>query len=95
MEQRITAIYQRGVLHPLTAPPLNEGEIVHLWVLAPAGEDLDENQRALYALMAAGLVRPVPPHPEVQPVPEKRRQELAQILGAAGPLSDLVIEDRG
>jgi hypothetical protein len=48
----------------------------------------------LLALMAAGLVRPTLPRPDVQPVSEERRRELARILGAGGPLSELIIEDR-
>ena len=32
---------------------------------------------------------------DVQPVSEERRQELARVLAAGGPLSEQIIEDRG
>lgn len=96
MRQMITAVYEQGVLHPLARLRLSEGETVRLWVLESAeGPEQDESERALYALVAAGLVRPTPPRPDVQPVSEERRQELARVLAAGGPLSEQIIEDRG
>lgn len=96
MGQVITARYERGMLRPLQRLDMSERETVRLWVLE-RGEDArqDEVGRALQALMAAGLVRPALPRPDVQPVSEERRQELARILAADGPLSALIIEDRG
>lgn len=96
MGQMITARYEQGMLRPLERLNLGERETVRLWILEH-GEDTKEDEagRALHALMAAGLVRPTPPYPDIQPVSEERRQELAQILAADGPLSELIIEDRG
>ena len=96
MGQMITARYERGMLRPLERLDLNERETVRLWVLEHEEDTKrDEAGRALHALVAAGLVRPAPPRPDVQPVSEERRQELAQILAADGPLSELIIEGRG
>jgi len=96
MGQMITAVYEQGVLHPLARLPLSEGKTVRLLVLeSPEGTEQDEARRALHALMAAGLVQPTPPRTDVQPVSEERRQELARALAAGGPLSELIIEDRG
>jgi predicted DNA-binding antitoxin AbrB/MazE fold protein len=95
MEQIITAVYERGVLQPLVKLRLNEGETVRLWILeSEEGAEQNEARHALHALMAAGLVRPTLPRPDVQPVSEKRRRELARALAAGGPLSELIIEDR-
>jgi len=92
----IAAVYKKGALYPLTRLVLNEGETVHLRILESAETEVpDEATRALRALIAAGLVQPGPSRPDVLPVSEQRRRELAQTLGAAGPLSDLIIEDRG
>lgn len=96
MGQVIMARYEQGMLRPLERLNLSEHETIRLWVLED-GEDAkrDEAGRALHALVAAGLIRPTPLRPDVQPVSEERRQELAQILAADGPLSELIIEDRG
>ena len=92
----IAAVYRKGALYPLTRLVLKEGETIHLRILESAEVEVqDEATRALHALIAAGLVQPGPPRLDVRPVSEQRRRELAQILGAAGPLSDLIIEDRG
>ncbi|MGB9777143.1 MAG: antitoxin AF2212-like protein [Anaerolineae bacterium] len=91
----VTAVYKQGALYPLTRLSLEEGETVQLWILESTEADQqDEVSRALYALMAAGLVRPVSSCPDVQPVSDQRRRELAQILGAGGPLSELIMKER-
>lgn len=92
MRRKVTAVYKQGVLHPVDELLLSEGETVQLWI---EEESQDEAARALEVLVAAGLVRPTSAPPDIQPVSTERRQELARTLGAIGPLSRFIIEERG
>ena len=59
-------------------------------------KSLSERDRALHALIAAGLVRPAKNSSRRPPrISAKRRAELAKAFSKGKPLSEIVIEDRG
>lgn len=59
-------------------------------------KSLSERERALRALIAAGLVRPSKNSARsTRRVSAKRRAELAKTFSKGKPLSEIVIEDRG
>ena len=91
MLENITAVYEKGCLHPLN---LQENEIVHLTVI-PATNDREEIIRIM---VGAGLMRPIRTTKEFMPNPvsEKERLRIAEKLGNAPgkPLSEIIIEER-
>ncbi len=91
----VTAIYENGLLRPLTPLNLRERQSVRLQVLPE--EPADEVDRIINDMVAAGLMTPPPGHSDVDPVSEEERRELAEILGKAPgkPLSEIIIEERG
>ena len=95
MSEIITAVYEKGLLRPMTPLNLCENQTVRIQVL-PA-EPTDEE--IVQILISAGLLRQIPSRGPVPPDPvsAQERQELAEILGrAAGKsLSQTVIEERG
>ncbi len=93
MNTEATAIYENGVLRLLTPVSLPEQARVRLAILSEEepGSDL---RRAEAALIAAGLVRPTSPEPELKPVSRARRAELARLYAAGGPLSEVIIAER-
>ncbi|MBX7253937.1 MAG: antitoxin family protein [Candidatus Promineofilum sp.] len=98
MAETVTAIYENGVLRPLRPLRLKEKQQVQVRVLgASQGDLIDEQQEALDALEAAGLVETWPDVPAVDPVSAERRAELARLLGKVPgkPLSEILIEERG
>jgi predicted DNA-binding antitoxin AbrB/MazE fold protein len=97
MSQVVTAVYENGVLRPLSTLNLREHQRVRIHVLPE--KPISEAEEAIQVLVEAGLMRRSqslgPPPPD--PISEQERQELANILGQAPgkPLSELIIEDRG
>ena len=97
MNSTIIAIYENGVLRPLTPLALPEHARVQVHVeqvLAPT--DVAQNRRRVHeALVAAGLSLPTPDIPPVSsPLSAERREELARLFAAGRPLSELIIEER-
>jgi predicted DNA-binding antitoxin AbrB/MazE fold protein len=92
MSMEVIAIYEQGVLRPLTPISLPEQTRVRVRIL---GEDepTDELRRAEAALMAAGLLRPSS-HSASKTVSPARRAELARFYAKGGALSDIVIAER-
>jgi len=95
-EKVVIAIYENGVLRPLTPLKLREQERVRLQIL-PAEEPPEAVTRALHALATSGLVTPCPGRSDIAPLSAERRQEIAHALAAADskPLSEIIIEERG
>jgi predicted DNA-binding antitoxin AbrB/MazE fold protein len=96
MSQTITAIYEQGILRPLEPLILAERSQVKIQILEAASpEDEDDRRRRVEeALIAAGLIKPLTPPSGLLHISAKRRQELAQLYAAGGPLSELVIAER-
>ncbi len=93
----ITAVYENGLLRPITPLALPEHTQVQLQVLPVSGEESpSEHRRRVHeVLVAAGLSLPVAPLMlEAQPLSAERREELARILASGGPLSDVILAER-
>ena len=95
MSEIITAIYENGVLRPLSALPLPENSTVRLQLVTE--DTASEAEQVMQSLAAAGLVKPPPRSGDVQPVSEETWRELMQRLKASSgkPLSEIIIEERG
>lgn len=97
MPNPITAIYEKGVLRPLTPLALPEETQVQIYVqpVSAPPEALVHRRRVHEALTQAGLSSSLPP---VSPGPglisAERRAELARIFSVGRPLSELIIEER-
>ena len=96
MDETITAIYEQGVLRPLTPLELPEHARVEITIRVPTNA-ADHRRQVDQVLQAAGLlVSPSSPTPEVPLLSEEARAALAQRVGAAGgtPLSQLISQER-
>ncbi len=91
MLQTITAIYEQGRLRPLQPLNLRENETVQIQLLTAQSEA----EAALIALVSAGLIRLAPPTIESLAAMDEDRANAAYELGKAGPVSELILEDRG
>ena len=96
MSQVINAIYERGILRPLEPLTLAEQSQVKIQILETTSSEgaTDENRRVEAVLLAAGLIQPLNPPPDAPHVSAERRQELARLYAAGGPLSEMVIAER-
>ena len=90
----ITAVYEQGVLRPLTPLVLPEQTRVQIQIVVPPSTAQEERRRARQALLDAGVIRPRPPAEPVQAVSEAQLIETANVLAEAGLLSELVIAER-
>ncbi len=91
----ITAIYEQGVLRPLTPLPLQEKQTVQIQIVS--ADTTDQMLQAIHALTAAGLITPPPGQSAVAHLSDEERRALADRLGKAAPkpLSEIIIEERG
>ena len=97
MDQTITAIYENGVLRPLTPLALPEHTEVEISLkpLPSTAAAETHRRRVRKVLSAAGLVLPEPDTPPfVQPLSAAERHELARRIPAGRPLSEIIIEER-
>src|SRR5689334_10941847 len=99
MTKTITAIYEHGVLRPLTPLDLPEHTTVQISVAPlPLEDDPAEQRRRFRAIMiAAGLMSDEPkPVSTTPPLSEEERAILADKLAVsdAKPLSEIIIEER-
>lgn len=94
MPEIITAIYENGVLRPLSPLSLKEHQTVRIQVLPE--DSVAELARITQSLITAGLMTP-PPRSDVEPVSEDAWRELTEKLKviAGKPLSEILIEERG
>jgi predicted DNA-binding antitoxin AbrB/MazE fold protein len=95
MSEIVTAVYENGLLRPLSPLKLHEHQTVRLQVLPD--KSVDEEEEAIQYLIATGILTPPPGHSDVEPLSEEERRELAETLGKAPgkPLSEIIIEERG
>ncbi len=99
MGEMITAVYENGVLHPLTPLKLREHQRVRVQVLPDVAPDKETaRERVERILSEAGMLqaRTAATIPSA-PISETERQALADRLGRASgkTTSEMVIEDRG
>jgi predicted DNA-binding antitoxin AbrB/MazE fold protein len=95
MSQVITAVYEHGVLNPLTPLGLHEHQRVHVQIVPEARQDTIEH--VLEWLTRIGRISP-PQHAEdAAPCSDTERAQLAQALGKAisEPLSTAILDERG
>ena len=97
MIETVTAVYEHGVLRPLT--PLHLPEHSHVEIEVRAIQSTTDAQarrtQVRAALDAAGILEPVTPL-TMAPLSEAERASLAAELEVPGatPLSQIIIEDR-
>jgi predicted DNA-binding antitoxin AbrB/MazE fold protein len=96
MAEVIIAIYENGLLRPLAPLQLKEQQKVRLQVLPESPGD-EEASQVMQTLVDEGVLAPPPGSSEANPLSERERQELADLLGQASPksLSEIIIEERG
>ncbi len=99
MSQTITAIYEDGILRPLTPLELPDRTEVRLTVeAAPELLDADvhtQRRQVDMALMAAGLMAPrAPADPALHPLTDEERAALSRRIPAGRPLSEIILEER-
>lgn len=95
MNSTVTAIYENGVLRPLSPLALPERARVQVYVWLEPSEATEHRRQVREALVASGLSLPSPdPLPVSSPISAQRREELARRFAAAGPLSELITEER-
>jgi predicted DNA-binding antitoxin AbrB/MazE fold protein len=97
MSQTITAVYEQGVLRPLEPLALAERSQVKIQIVetaAPSRDTAEARRRVEETLLAAGLIKPLTPPPDLLHISPERRRELATMYAVGGPLSELVIAER-
>ncbi len=94
MGEIITAVYEHGILRPLTPMTLPEHTRLQLQIVSKLSPAKEERQQVHQALLDAGLIRPSPAVEQVEPVSEPELIDAARSLAAAGPISDLIIMER-
>ena len=95
MSHVITAIYEHGVLNPLTPLGLHEHQRVHVQIIPEEHQDTIEH--VLEWLTRIGRVSP-PQHPgSTAPCTDTERAQLAHALGkvTSKPLSEGILDERG
>jgi predicted DNA-binding antitoxin AbrB/MazE fold protein len=98
MDSPIIAIYESGVLRPLTPLPLPEQAEVQIY-LCPVPHlpeaALTHRCRVREALATAGLSLSRPDAPSIRSsLSAERREELAHLFGTGRPLAELIVEER-
>lgn len=96
MNEKITAIYENGVLRPLAPLALPEHTKVQLLIQSPTlGNAAEAHRRqVIAALVAAGLTVPTLDTSPAMPLSESERDELARRIPNGRPLSEIIIEER-
>ena len=98
MAQRITAIYEDGVLRPLSPLELPEHSQVEIDIhqVASATDRPAHRDQVNQALVKAGLTLPSSDTAarDATRLSPERREELAGLFSVVGPVSELINEDR-
>ena len=97
MAQRITAIYEDGVLRPLSPLELPEHSQVEIDIhqVSSAIDRPAHRDQVNQALVKAGLSLPsIDTTAAATQLSPERREELARLFSISGPVSELISEDR-
>jgi predicted DNA-binding antitoxin AbrB/MazE fold protein len=98
MAQRITAVYEDGVLRPLSPLELPEHSQVEIDIhqVSSAIDRPAHRDQVNQALVKAGLSLPCidTTAPAATRLSPERREELARLFSVGGPVSELISEDR-
>ncbi len=95
MSRVITAVYEKGALHPLTPLGLHEHQRVHVQIVPEDPRNTVE--QVMEWLIRIGRVSPPPCVEDAAPYSEHERAQLAQAIGkkTSAPLSATILEERG
>jgi predicted DNA-binding antitoxin AbrB/MazE fold protein len=97
MKQTITAIYENGVLRPLTPLELPDHAEVRIQIeTTPERPEAETHPRAVdAALIAAGLLTPrVVAQAVSRPLSDSERATLSRRIPAGRPLSEIILDER-
>ncbi|MGH9898954.1 MAG: antitoxin family protein [Pyrinomonadaceae bacterium] len=97
MPQKITAVYENGILRPLTPIDLPENTEVKLDIhlAGSAGANMSHLMCVRQALNAAGLIRSsLQSSSKDELLPPERLAELASLFSTTRPLGELISEER-
>jgi len=103
MPETITAVYENGVLRPLTPLSFQDGETVLLKIVpeVPAEQLKNDRELAIKLMDKRGLIRWPNKQSQIDPAELARREKnwrelFEKLKGRPGtPVSEIVIEDRG
>jgi predicted DNA-binding antitoxin AbrB/MazE fold protein len=103
MPETITAIYENGVLRPLTPLSLNDGETVEITIVAEVSQEelKGDREKSIKLMDVRGLVRLPKKQGKLDRAELiKRAQQWRELMQKmeplpGKPLSEMVIEDRG
>ncbi len=96
MNHLITAIYEKGALHPLMPLALPDHTQVRISVQPMCKDAADPRNRVREVLLSAGLTSPPEsdsPLFSCELTPEQR-EYLACLFGEKGPLSEMIMAER-
>ncbi len=93
MNSVITVLYQEGVLRPIEPLDLPENSQWTVEIIEERANPTDETAHARQVLREAGLLTAVLPS-IVSHVSDEELREAARLLGAVGPLSEVVLRER-
>ena len=93
MSETVRAVYENGVLRPLSPLALREHEEVRIQLV----HDNGGVRQVLRELVSAGVITAPSGHSDARTVTEEDLAETAEALGRVPgrPLSEVVIENRG
>lgn len=98
MNETITVIYEHGMLRPVAPLALPENARIQVRIV-PASSDsnlMRSDRRDVFeALMDAGLINLQATSEPGESISDRELLAAAKALGMAGPVSDLIIADRG
>lgn len=92
MSQIISAVYENGLLRPLTPLDLTDQQTVQIQIMSHASPA----QLYIQQLVDAGLVTEPAPSSDEEVLGDEERQQLADRLGNAigNPLSEIIVKER-
>ncbi len=94
MDTQITVIYEKGVLRPLQPLSLPEYTKLEIHMFMPPKNNIAAGKQAEQALISAGVISDIPVTAPPGNVSEEELETAAKIMGAAGPLSDVILAER-
>jgi len=102
MPETITAIYENGVLRPLSPLSLNDGETVQITIVAEVSQEevKGDREKSMMRMFVAGMRLPKKQGKLDRAELIKRAQQWRELMQKmeplpGKPLSEMVIEDRG
>ena len=102
MPETITAIYENGVLRPLSPLSLNDGETVEITIVAEVSQEelKGAHEKAMMRMFVGGMRLPKKQGKLDRDELIKRAQQWRELMQKmeplpGKPLSEIVIEDRG